>query len=73
MGHLAREFPRCDVLDELEAAVVLRRRVNLGLRDHTTKKGLPVDVVTKDGEDFVHFLRQKPIPVSTIRWVVPEQ
>jgi ABC-type uncharacterized transport system YnjBCD ATPase subunit len=66
MGHSTREPARCDLLDELEAAVTLRCNVRVFLRDESHRTGLPTDLVTHDGEDFLHLANHRPIPISMI-------
>ncbi len=66
MGHAAHPVSRCDVLDELEAAVTLRHTIRVWLTDNSSRVGLPVDLVTHDGEDFLHLVNHRPIPVTNI-------
>ncbi len=67
MGHTAKaNDTHCDVLDELEAAITLKRPVRVTFEDGSTRAGLPVDLNTENHEDFLYLESHLPIPVSQI-------
>ena len=49
------ELGRCDFLDVLEEAVLVKRPVQVKLRTGETFIDIVRDVVTKDGQEFVQF------------------
>ncbi len=49
------ELGRCDFLDVLEEAVLRKGPVQVKLRSGDTFIDIVRDVVTKDGQEFVHF------------------
>jgi len=63
--------PRCDVLDLLEAAIVLRREVELVLIDGTRGRERPRSITARNGEDIVTCASGREVGVSAIAWVVP--
>ena len=64
MGHLVA---RCDVLDVLEEAAVVRKPILVELRDGHRFEDRVKDVVTQDGEDFAVFEFHAMTPVSSIK------
>jgi transcriptional antiterminator Rof (Rho-off) len=67
MGHAAK-IPenRCNVLDEIEAAITLNRDVRVFLQDGSRRSGSPQDLYTENHEDFLKLENHLPIPVSHI-------
>ncbi len=57
---------RCDFLDVLEEAVVLKKPVKVELRDGQRFVDRVKDVVTAAGEDFAEFEDHARIPVTQI-------
>lgn len=67
MGHIAKAVEnRCDVLDELEAAITLGHSVRVMIEGGTHRAGQPIDLYTADHEDFLQLKDHLPIPVSQI-------
>jgi transcriptional antiterminator Rof (Rho-off) len=67
MGHITKtEDFRCDILDELEAAVTMKRTIKVYFEDGSHRTGLAKDVYTENHEDFLQLENHKPIAVSMI-------
>lgn len=67
MGHAAKNVDnRCDTLDEIEAAITLKKPIRVWFEDGAHRMGLPTDLYTKDHEDFLQLENHLPIPVSRI-------
>jgi Rho-binding antiterminator len=63
---MGTKLDRCDFLDVLEEAAVLRRPVVVELREGTVFEDRVRDVVTEQGEDFAVFVDHARVPVSDI-------
>jgi Rho-binding antiterminator len=57
---------RCDFIDVLEEAVLRRRPTTLRLEDGSSVTATVVDVITRDGDDFVRLSDQQEIAVGRI-------
>lgn len=67
MGHAAKaDSHRCDILDELEAAITLRQDIRVHMDSNTSRMGKPLDLYTENHEDFLKIENAPPIPVSVI-------
>lgn len=67
MGHPGKtDEIRCDVLDELEAAITTKTTIRVHLEDGSHRMGMPKDLYTEAGEDFLQLESHLPIPVSLI-------
>ncbi|MEW6056454.1 MAG: hypothetical protein AB1540_07550 [Bdellovibrionota bacterium] len=67
MGHVAKaNTVRCDVLDEIEAAITLKSPVRIWLEDGSHRLGDPLDLYTENHEDFVQLRNHLPIPLSLV-------
>lgn len=67
MGHAAKtDTFRCDVLDELEAAITLRQDIRVDMTDGLSRSGRPIDLYTENHEDFLKLENHLPIAVSMI-------
>ncbi len=58
---------RCDFLDVLEEAAVVKRPVEVKLRNGDSFIDIVKDVETKDGEEFVHFDSSGTLKLSEIQ------
>lgn len=68
MGILRQEeIGRCEFIDVLEEAVVVKRPVAVTLNSGETFIDTVKDVVTFDGRDWVDFVEHDRLPVSDIR------
>lgn len=67
MGHLAKLPDNiCDVTDELEAAIKLKRAVRIQLDDGSSKTGHPLDLVAENHVDVLKLDGHVPVPVAKI-------
>lgn len=67
MGHLAKtDTFRCDVLDELEAAITLKQDIRVHMNDGLSRAGRPIDLYTENHEDFLQIANHLPIALSSI-------
>lgn len=67
MGHVAKaDTFRCDLLDELEAAITLRQDIRVHMNNNMSRMGRPLDLYTENREDFLKIENAPPIPVSMI-------
>lgn len=57
---------RCDLLDLLEEAIILRRDVEIALVDGTTFTGRPLRIAARAGEDWVTFADDRVVGVGQI-------
>ena len=57
---------KCDVLDRLEEAVVMKTAVRVTLRDGRTFVDRVNEVVTKDGHDYGVFAQSGQLDVATM-------
>jgi Rho-binding antiterminator len=60
------ELGRCDFIDVLEEAVLVRRPVAVKLREGEAFIDEVVDVVTENGDDFAVFKTHPRVSVSEI-------
>jgi hypothetical protein len=60
---------RCGFLDVLEEAAIRRAAVTIGLSDGTEVSGTVVDVVTRDGADWVVLEDGSRFDVTRIAWL----
>lgn len=67
MGHAAKNVDSlCDIIDELEAATTLHRKIRVHFEDGSSNTGYPSDVFTTKHQDFLQLEGHLPVPVSTI-------
>lgn len=64
-----QDLGRCDFLDVLEESVLMRARVHVTLMDDTSFEDRITDVITKDGQEFVHFAGREPLELRQIATV----
>ena len=58
---------RCAFLDVLEEAVLVRRPVAVELEEGETFLDEVTDVVTREGQEWIHFRSHPPVLVEDIR------
>jgi hypothetical protein len=63
------QLGRCGFLDVLEEAAVRRSRVTLHLSDDTEVSGTVVDVVTREGVDWIVLEDGSRLDSSRIVWL----
>lgn len=67
MGHAAKIPDNiCDVTDEIEAAITLKRPIKIFLDDGSTRMGMPKDLYAENHEDFLRLEDHVPVPVTRI-------
>lgn len=66
MNYEQDRVGRCDFLDVLEEAAVLKRPVQVKTRDGQTFEDVVVDVPTESGRDWVVFAREGRFAVDDL-------